>query len=139
MCSRYEYLIDRFHAALKFCKGCFVLQFTIFLCLSSGNYTPRPQQLGNIQYGATQGYGPGPGGQQNPQPNNMGPGQYQGRPMPNHVPQFPYQVSAVCTKLSRLCIKTFCLKTCNCCLQMQPLLCSGEVNMFLWQQILMEQ
>ncbi|XP_023704592.1 trithorax group protein osa isoform X9 [Cryptotermes secundus] len=56
-----------------------------------GNYTPRPQQLGNMQYGATQGYGPGPGGQQNPQANNMGPGQYQGRPLPNHVAQFPYQ------------------------------------------------
>ena len=61
----------------------------------SGNYTHRPQQLGNMQYGASQGYGPGPGGQQNPQTNNMGPGQYQGRPMPNHVPQFPYQVSAM--------------------------------------------
>lgn len=63
----------------------------------SGNYTPRPQQLGNMQYGASQGYGPGPGpgGQQNPQTNNMGPGQYQGRPMPNHVPQFPYQASAM--------------------------------------------
>lgn len=60
----------------------------------AGNYTPRPQQLANIQYGASQGYGAGPGGQQNPQTNNMGPGQYQGRPMPNHVPQFPYQVSA---------------------------------------------
>ncbi|XP_069695938.1 trithorax group protein osa isoform X4 [Periplaneta americana] len=57
----------------------------------AGNYTPRPQQLGNMQYGASQGYGPGPGGQQNPQANNMGPGQYPGRPMPNHVPQFPYQ------------------------------------------------
>lgn len=95
LCSHYKYVIDWFHAAVKFYRFCFVLQFAIF-STPPGNYTPRPQQLGNLQYGATQGYGPGPGGQQNPQANNMGPGQYQGRPMPNHVPQFPYQVSAVC-------------------------------------------
>jgi hypothetical protein len=77
-------------------KFCFLSEFTksFVFVIFSGNYTPRPQQLGNMQYGASQGYGPGPGGQQNPQTNNMGPGQYQGRPMPNHVPQFPYQVSA---------------------------------------------
>ncbi|PSN43617.1 hypothetical protein C0J52_16379 [Blattella germanica] len=66
-------------------------QFSEVLIVFTGNYTPRPQQLGNMQYGANQGYGPGPGGQQNPQANNMGPGQYPGRPMPNHVPQFQYQ------------------------------------------------
>ena len=68
-------------------------KFNIVIILFVGNYTPRPQQLGNMQYGANQGYGPGPGGQQNSQTNNMGPGQYPGRPMPNHVPQFGYQVS----------------------------------------------
>jgi len=71
----------------------------------AGNYTPRPQQLANMQYGASQGYGAGPGGQQNPQTNNMGPGQYQSRPMPNHVPQFPYQVSAFRSDCS-LCVLT---------------------------------
>ncbi|XP_055677490.1 trithorax group protein osa isoform X4 [Lutzomyia longipalpis] len=52
---------------------------------SLGNYTPRPQYPGS--------YGPGPGGQ--PPPSNSmppGPGQYPGRPIPNHVgphSQFP--------------------------------------------------
>ncbi|KAK7866048.1 hypothetical protein R5R35_008556 [Gryllus longicercus] len=49
---------------------------------SQGNYVARPQgQLGNMQYGPTHGYG-----QQNPQGNSLGAGQYPNRPMPNHVP-----------------------------------------------------
>jgi hypothetical protein len=78
----------------RFCSVLFCTPFYHCRVMFAGNYTPRPQQLANMQYGASQGYGAGPGGQQNPQTNNMGPGQYQGRPMPNHVPQFPYQVSA---------------------------------------------
>lgn len=53
-----------------------------------GNYSPRPQYPGN--------YGPQPAGQAGPPSNNMplGPGQYPGRPMPNHVSPHsfpPYQ------------------------------------------------
>lgn len=66
---------------------------TIYVCISlhfisnqnKGNYSPRPQYPTN--------YGPGPTVQ--PPPTNsmpIGPGQYPGRPMPNHVAphsQFP--------------------------------------------------
>jgi hypothetical protein len=66
-----------------------------------------------MQYGASQGYGPGPGGQQNPQANNMGPGQYQGRPMPNHVPQFPYQVCAI---VDVICLPVVVIFQVNSCI-----------------------
>lgn len=79
--------------------------------------------MGNMQYGANQGYGPGPGGQQNPQPNNMGPGQYQGRPMPNHVPQFPYQVSGYSIDVTCPCLSSPCSRLSSCI--PQYILCHG--------------
>lgn len=60
----------------------------LFFFVSTGNYSPRQQYPGN--------YGPPPSGPGQPPSNSMQPGQgqYQGRPLLNHVQphsQFPYQ------------------------------------------------